>query len=62
VDEQVRAVRIRVKDQRPITAVRGVVPPRIVLAALLVVSSLVPGLRVRREGDRSGEESSDSPV
>jgi hypothetical protein len=63
VDEEVRAVRVRVEDQRP---VGGVMPPRIVLPALVAivvpVASLVPGVRARRERDRSSEESDDSPV
>jgi hypothetical protein len=66
VNEEVLTVRIGVEDQRPVTAVRGVVPPGIVLAALLAIvvsiSSLIPSLRVRRERDRGSEESNESPV
>jgi hypothetical protein len=64
VDEEVRTVRIRVEDQRPVT--RRVVLPGIVLSALIAivvsVSSLVSGARTRCEGDDSGNESGDSPV
>jgi len=38
-------------------------PSRIVLAALLpIFLAVFPGVRARRERDRGGEESDDSPV
>jgi hypothetical protein len=63
VDEEVRAVRVRVEDQRPVGGVmpRGIVLPALV-AIVVPVASLVSGVRARRERDRSREESDDSPV
>jgi hypothetical protein len=66
VDEEVRAVRIRGEDHRTITAVRPVVLPRVVLAALIAivvsVAPLVPCARARTEREHSGEENHDSPM
>jgi hypothetical protein len=68
VDEEVRAVSVRVEDQRSVPVVRQ--PSRIVLTALVSflpavvasVSILAPGARVRNERKCSGDESGDSPV
>jgi hypothetical protein len=68
VDEEVRAVGVRVEDQRPVPVVRE--SSRIIVAAQVSfvpavvspVSIVAPGARVRNERNCSGDERGDSPV
>jgi hypothetical protein len=62
VDEEVRAVGVRVEDQRAIAVVPE--PSRVVLTALIpiVVSTAAPAAGVRNEREDRGDQSGDSPV